>query len=59
MKKYKDYDDFLTRMNNHREKNSAREHLLRTEGFKDLNYKYGVDYDYYEEANKEHSDKYN
>jgi hypothetical protein len=45
-------------MNNHREKHSAREHLMRGEGFKELNNKHGVDYDYYESVDRENSDKY-
>ncbi|CDW81706.1 UNKNOWN [Stylonychia lemnae] len=52
------YDDFFDRINNHREKNEAREELLRGEGFKDLAKKYGPDYDYHQSANDEHSDKY-
>lgn len=40
-------------MENHREKHSAREHLFRGEGFKDLNSKYGPEYNYFEEAEYE------
>ena len=47
LKNYTDYDDFIKRADNHREKHSTREHLLRTEGFKDLNQKHGTDYDYF------------
>mmetsp|Transcript_1020 Transcript_1020/g.1008 ORF Transcript_1020/g.1008 Transcript_1020/m.1008 type:complete len:119 (+) Transcript_1020:106-462(+) len=46
-------------MENHRDKHEMREHLMRGEGFKDLNYKYGVDYDYFEEVHREQSHKYN
>ena len=45
-------------MEHHREKNSAREHLFRGEGFKEMNYKYGTNYDYFQEADNEHSDTY-
>jgi hypothetical protein len=48
----------LKRADEHREKHSAREHLMRGEGFKDFNYKYGVDYNFYEDVEKEFSDKY-
>lgn len=54
LKNYKDYGDFLKRMEHHREKNAAREHLFRGEGFKEMNAKYGSEYDYYTEANNEH-----
>ena len=47
LRNYKDYSDFIERMENHREKHKVREHLLRTEGFKEMNQKYGLDYDYY------------
>ncbi len=53
-----DYSDFTSRFEHHREKSAAREHLMRGEGFKDLNDKYGHDYDYYSNAGQEHSDKY-
>jgi hypothetical protein len=46
-------------MDTHRTKHEARSHLFRTEGFKELNHKYGVDYDHYEDADKENADKYN
>eukprot|EP00347_Sterkiella_histriomuscorum_P016383 403353399 len=39
-------------------KNQARENLMRGEGFQELNKKYGTKYDYYEDANEEHQDKY-
>ncbi len=58
MRKTKDYSEFFDRFEHHREKSSAREHLFRGEGFKDLNYKYGPEYDYFENATREHSDKY-
>lgn len=50
LKNYKDYEDFLKRAEHHRDKNEAREHLFRGEGFKEMNYKYGINYDYYEAA---------
>jgi len=56
---YKDYKDFLNNYDNHKEKHEAREHLFRTEGFKDLNDKYGEDYDHWEDVDKEHAHKYN
>jgi hypothetical protein len=46
-------------MEAHRTKHEAREHLLRSEGFKDFNYKYGVDYNFYENVDKEYAHKYN
>lgn len=58
LKNYTDYKDFLNRYEHHREKNSAREHLFRGEGFKEMNYKHGPDYDYWQNADAEHSDKY-
>jgi len=58
LKNYKDYEDFLNRYEHHREKSSAREHLMRGEGFKEMNQKYGTEYDYYEKADQEHDDKY-
>lgn len=58
LKNYTDYNDFLNRFEHHREKSSAREHLFRGEGFKEMNTKYGLDYDHYVDADKENSDKY-
>jgi hypothetical protein len=58
LKNYKDYEDFLGRYEHHREKSGAREHLMRGEGFKDLNQKYGTEYDFYESADKEGEGKY-
>ena len=54
----KDYNDFIERMENHREKHRAREHLFRGEGFKELNHKYGLDYDYFNDVEQEQKDKY-
>ena len=58
LKNYKDYEDFLNRYEHHREKSGAREHLMRGEGFKELNQKYGTEYDFYEKADQENDDKY-
>lgn len=59
LKNYTDYQDFINRYEHHREKSQAREHLFRGEGFKQMNEKYGTDYDFYEEgANEENKDKY-
>jgi len=58
MKNYTDYNDFLNRYEHHREKSSAREHLYRGEGFKEMNDKYGTEYDHYQSADSENSDKY-
>ena len=48
LKQYTDYNDFLKRFDHAREKNAAREHLYRGEGFKEMNYKYGPEYDHYQ-----------
>jgi hypothetical protein len=37
LKNFKDYDDFLKNFENHREKHEARTHLMREEGWKELN----------------------
>ena len=58
LKNYTDYNDFLNRYEHHREKNGAREHLYRGEGFKDLNQKYGTEYDHFQAVDEENSDKY-
>ena len=59
LKNYTDYQDFINRYEHHREKSQAREQLFRGEGFKELNQKYGTQYDFYEEgAEKENKDKY-
>jgi curved DNA-binding protein CbpA len=50
LKNYTDYEDFLNRYEHHRDKSEAREHLFRGEGFKEMNQKYGTEYDYYEKA---------
>jgi hypothetical protein len=57
LKNFKDYDDFLKNFEQHRDKHEARAHLLREEGFKDLNDKF-PDYDM-RNAEKHHSHKYN
>lgn len=44
---YKDYNDFLKAYERHRDNHEARSTLYREEGFRNLNDKYGVDYDYY------------
>jgi hypothetical protein len=53
MATYTEYSDFFVRMDHHREKNSARGHLLRSEGFNELNKKYGTDYDYFQKVDEE------
>lgn len=53
-----DYQDFINRYEHHRDKSETREYLYRGEGFKDLNQKYGTEYDHYQHADKENSDKY-
>lgn len=58
MRNTHEYSEFTDRFDHHREKSSAREHLLRGEGFKDLNEKYGHNYDYFDSVNHENSDKY-
>lgn len=40
LKTFKDYDDFLRNFENHREKHEARTHLMREEGWKELNKKF-------------------
>ena len=40
LKNFKDYDDFLSNFEAHREKHEARSHLLREEGWKELNDKF-------------------
>eukprot|EP00347_Sterkiella_histriomuscorum_P004232 403361240 len=58
LKNAKSYEEFFDRYEHHRDKNQARENLMRGEGFQELNKKYGTKYDYYEDANEEHQDKY-
>ena len=58
LRNYKDYDDFLKNFENHREKHEHRSHLLREEGFKDLNDKFDPGYKFFEEAGKEFDHKY-
>mmetsp|Transcript_39615 Transcript_39615/g.29251 ORF Transcript_39615/g.29251 Transcript_39615/m.29251 type:complete len:104 (+) Transcript_39615:134-445(+) len=59
LRKYKKYGDFSERMESHREKHSARERLMRGEGFRDLLDKHGLDYNHFEEADEEFKHKYN
>ena len=59
LRTYTDYNDFLKRYDDHRDKHEAREHLFRGEGFKDLNYKYGPDYKFYDNVEQENEHKYN
>ena len=58
LKNFKDYDDFLKNFENHRDKSEARTKLMREEGFKELNDKYGSKYDFWESAKFENSHKY-
>ena len=58
LKNFKDYDDFLKNFENHREKNEARTHLMREEGFKELNDKYGSNQNVYDQAPEMFKDKY-
>lgn len=61
MKTFKDYDDFLRNFENHREKHEARAHLMREEGFKELNEKFegqGSE-TFYDDANDRYQHKYN
>ena len=46
LRTFKDYEDFLKNFEHHREKHEARTHLMREEGWKDLNEKYGTKLDY-------------
>ena len=59
LKNFKDYDDFLKNFENHREKNEHRTHLMREEGWKDLNDKYGHGYKFFEDIEGETQHKYN
>lgn len=47
LKNYKDYSDFLKAYETHRDNHEARSTLYREEGWKDLNEKYGTEYDHY------------
>ena len=47
LKNFKDYDDFLKNFENHRDKNEHRTRLMREDGFKELNDKYGSKYDFW------------
>ena len=58
LKKYKDYSDFLKNYEEHRLKHDYRS-KMRTEGFEEYNYKYGLNYNYIKRAAEEHKDKYN
>ena len=59
MAQYKDYSDFLKNFEDHREKHETRSHLLREEGWKDLNKKFGSEFDYWQDVEKMNEDKYN
>ena len=50
LKNFKDYDDFLKNFENHREKNEHRSHLMREEGWKELNDKFDSSYDHLKEV---------
>jgi hypothetical protein len=56
LSKFKDYEDFLKNFENHRETNEARSHLLREEGWKELNDKHGSDMNYFRDAEEAHKD---
>lgn len=58
LRNFKDYDDFLRNFENHREKHEHRTHLMREEGWKELNDKYGTVLDYKVHAPKIHEDEY-
>jgi hypothetical protein len=49
MKNYTDYSDFLKQYESHRDKHEARSHLFREEGFKEMNKKYGPEYNAFEQ----------
>ena len=53
LRKYKDYKDFLKQYESHKETHDARSTLYREEGFRELNEKYGPDYDHYFEGDKQ------
>lgn len=58
LRKYTDYKDFLKNYEAHQQKHSYRT-KLRTEGFEELNKKYGVGYDHYKSVEREYAHKYN
>jgi hypothetical protein len=58
LKNFKDYDDFLKNFENHREKNEHRTHLMREEGWKELNDKYEHGYKFYQDVEGETEHKY-
>jgi hypothetical protein len=58
LKNFKDYDDFLKNFENHREKHEHRSHLLREEGWKDLNDKYDSNYKHFREVEDQYEHKY-
>ena len=47
LRNYKDYSDFLKAYESHRDTHEARSTLYREEGFRNLNDKYGTEYDHY------------
>ena len=55
MKNYKDYSDFMKSYENHRDRHEARTKLNRTEGFEELNDKYGSDYEHRNEQDNPNS----
>ena len=59
LRNFKDYEDFLSNFEAHREKHEHRAHLLREEGWKELNDKLGPDEKYVQNASEMHRDKYN
>lgn len=58
LKNFNDYDDFLKNFENHREKNEHRTKIMREDGFKDINDKYGSKYDFWDSAKYENAHKY-
>jgi len=59
LSKYSDYGDFLKNFEEHRDTHEARSHLMREEGWKNLNEKYGPDYKHWEDVEGENAHKYN
>ena len=49
LRKYKDYSEFLKEYENHKTMHDARSTLFREEGFRDLNDKYGPDFNIHEQ----------
>lgn len=59
LKNFKDYNDFLKNFENHRDKHEHRTHLMREEGWKEMNDKYDSTYKFFQEAEGENEHKYN